>query len=62
MHWNHPVAEHTCTGREIAEHLDTVPELKRLARYDDSDFTLTVHEHSRDAAPALSPARAEGLA
>ncbi|MFE4550725.1 SAM-dependent methyltransferase [Streptomyces sp. NPDC056785] len=62
VHWNHPVAEHTCTGRDIAEHLDTVPELKRLARYDDSDFTLTVHEHNGDAAPVLSPARAEGLA
>ncbi|MEU1535365.1 SAM-dependent methyltransferase [Streptomyces fagopyri] len=62
VHWNHPVAEHTCTGRDIAEHLDTVPDLKRLARYDDPDFTLTVHEHSRDAGPAHSPARAEGLA
>ncbi|MET8411302.1 SAM-dependent methyltransferase [Streptomyces sp. NPDC005195] len=62
VHWNHSVAEHTCTGRDIAESLDMVPELKRLARYDDPDFTLTVHEHSRDAGPALSPARAEGLA
>ncbi|MEU1329226.1 SAM-dependent methyltransferase [Streptomyces sp. NPDC005865] len=70
VHWNHPVAEHTCTGREIADHLDAWPgperrpgsRLSRLARYDDPDFTLTVHAHVPDGGPALSPARAEGLA
>ncbi len=62
VHWNHPVAEHTRTGRDIAGEVDTLADLKRLARYDDPDFTLTVHEHGRDGGPALSPARAEGLA
>ncbi|QIY66209.1 MULTISPECIES: SAM-dependent methyltransferase [unclassified Streptomyces] len=62
VHWNHPVAEHTCTGRDIADHLDTLTSLSRLARYDDPDFTLTVHEHSQGMRPALSPACAEGLA
>ncbi|WP_329318255.1 MULTISPECIES: SAM-dependent methyltransferase [unclassified Streptomyces] len=62
VHWNHPVAEHTCTGRDIADHLGTVAALKRLARYDDPDFTLTVHEHSQGAGTARSPAAAEGLA
>ncbi|MFJ2829153.1 SAM-dependent methyltransferase [Streptomyces sp. NPDC087263] len=62
VHWNHPVAEHTCTGRDIADHLDALADLNRLARYDDPDFTLTVHEHSREGGPVLSPARAEGLA
>ncbi|MFD4628416.1 SAM-dependent methyltransferase [Streptomyces sp. NPDC058284] len=62
VHWNHPVAEHTCTGRDIASRLDTLTGLSPLARYDDPDFTLTVHEHRPDTAPALSPARAEGLA
>jgi SAM-dependent methyltransferase len=62
VHWNHPVAEHTCTGRDIADHLETVSGLSRLARYDDPDFTLTVHEHGTDPGPVLSPARAEGLA
>ncbi|MER6210045.1 SAM-dependent methyltransferase [Streptomyces sp. NPDC001642] len=61
-HWNHPVAEHACTGRDIAAQVDAVPDLKRLARYDDPDFTLTVHEHGREGGPVLSPARAEGLA
>ncbi|MET9127787.1 SAM-dependent methyltransferase [Streptomyces sp. NPDC004528] len=61
VHWNHPVPEHTCTGRDIADCLDTVAELRSLARYDDPDFTLTVHEHGRGVGPALSPARAEGL-
>ncbi|MFF1379753.1 SAM-dependent methyltransferase [Streptomyces sp. NPDC058308] len=62
VHWNHPVAEHSCTGRDIAGHLDTLTGLNRLARYDDPDFTLTVHEHRSDGGPVLSPARAEGLA
>jgi trans-aconitate methyltransferase len=62
VHWNHPVAEHTCTGRDVADHLDTLTGLIRLARYDDPDFTLTVHEHSPGPGPVLSPARAEGLA
>ncbi|MFE5141301.1 SAM-dependent methyltransferase [Streptomyces fagopyri] len=62
VHWNHPVAEHTCTGRDIAGYLDTMVELRKLARYDDPDFTLTIHEHSRGTGPALSPACAEGLA
>ncbi|MEW2168138.1 SAM-dependent methyltransferase [Streptomyces sp. NPDC007084] len=61
-HWNHPVPEHTCTGRDIADRLDSVTGLRRLARYDDPDFTLTVHEHRPGPGPVLSPARAEGLA
>ncbi|MGW6055477.1 SAM-dependent methyltransferase [Streptomyces sp. NPDC055189] len=61
VHWNHPVAEHTCTGRDIAAHLDALDGLSGLARYDDPDFTLTVHERRPDRGPALSPARAEGL-
>lgn len=48
------MAEHTCTGRDIADHLDTLTSLSRLARYDDPDFTLTVHEHSQGMRPALS--------
>ncbi|WP_406368497.1 nodulation S family protein [Streptomyces sp. NBC_00647] len=62
VHWNHPVAEHTCTGRDIADRLDTLTSLSHLARYDDPDFTLTVHEHRPGPGQALSPARAEGLA
>ncbi|MFF3641111.1 SAM-dependent methyltransferase [Streptomyces sp. NPDC002564] len=62
VHWNHPVSEHTCTGRDIAAELDTLPGLRPLARYDDPDFTLTVHERGTGPDPALSPARAEGLA
>lgn len=62
VHWNHPVAEHTCTGRDIADRLDSLPGLSHLARYDDPDFTLTVHEHRPGSGPVLSPARAEGLA
>ncbi|MFJ4715544.1 class I SAM-dependent methyltransferase [Streptomyces sp. NPDC088785] len=61
VHWNHPVAEHTCTGTEIAEQLGTLPELRPLARYDDPDFTLTVHERAAGPGAALSPAGAEGL-
>ncbi|WP_415936936.1 SAM-dependent methyltransferase [Streptomyces sp. 039-1] len=62
VHWNHPVAEHTCTGRDIADRLDSLTGLNPLARYDDPDFTLTVHEHRPGSGPVLSPARAEGLA
>ncbi|MER5257391.1 SAM-dependent methyltransferase [Streptomyces sp. NPDC002855] len=62
VHWNHPVAEHTCTGRDIAGRLDTLTALSPLARYDDPDFTLTVHEHAPGPGPVLSVARAEGLA
>ncbi|MGQ4353070.1 SAM-dependent methyltransferase [Streptomyces drozdowiczii] len=62
VHWNHPVDEHTRTGREIAEEVNTLPELRPLARYDDPDFTLTVHERGTAPGIALSPARAEGLA
>ncbi|MFD8567939.1 SAM-dependent methyltransferase [Streptomyces sp. NPDC059639] len=62
VHWNHPVSEHTCTGRDIAEQLDTLPGLRPLARYDDPDFALTVHERGAGPGAALSPARAEGLA
>ncbi|MVO84927.1 methyltransferase domain-containing protein [Streptomyces sp. p1417] len=62
VHWNHPVPEHTCTGRAVADQLDGTPGLHRLARYDDPDFTLTVHERGHGPGPALSPARAEGLA
>ncbi|MFE6158056.1 SAM-dependent methyltransferase [Streptomyces sp. NPDC056486] len=61
VHWNHPVEEHTCTGRDIADRLDALSGLSGLARYDDPDFTLTVHEHRPDPGPVLSPARAEGL-
>ncbi|MFH8484989.1 SAM-dependent methyltransferase [Streptomyces longisporoflavus] len=61
VHWNHPVAEHTCTGRDIAAQLDALDGLSSLARYDDPDFTLTVHERRPDPGPVLSPARAEGL-
>ncbi|MGW0966537.1 SAM-dependent methyltransferase [Streptomyces sp. NPDC002516] len=62
VHWNHPVAEHTCTGRDIARDVDALTGLSRVARYDDPDFTLTVHEHTLGPGPALSPARVEGLA
>ncbi|MFD6289408.1 SAM-dependent methyltransferase [Streptomyces sp. NPDC060205] len=62
VHWNHPVAEHTCAGRDIAGHLDSLSGLRPLARYDDPDFTLTVHERGRGPGQALSAARAEGLA
>ncbi|WP_369213402.1 SAM-dependent methyltransferase [Streptomyces flavofungini] len=62
VHWNHPVAEHTCPGRDIADQLTALPGLAPLARYDDPDFTLTVHERVTTSGPALSPARAEGLA
>ncbi|NEB81963.1 methyltransferase domain-containing protein [Streptomyces sp. SID14478] len=62
VHWNHAVAEHTCTGRDIAAELDALSGLGRLARYDDPDFTLTVHERRHDGGPARSPAQAEGLA
>ncbi|MGW3819709.1 SAM-dependent methyltransferase [Streptomyces sp. NPDC005046] len=61
-HWNHPVAEHACTGRDIADRLDSLTGLSLLARYDDPDFTLTVHERQTGPGPVLSPARAEGLA
>ncbi|MFJ9622936.1 SAM-dependent methyltransferase [Streptomyces sp. NPDC101181] len=62
VHWNHPVDEHTRTGREIAEEVEAAAELRPLARYDDPDFTLTVHERATGPGAALSPARAEGLA
>ncbi|MYT68188.1 MULTISPECIES: SAM-dependent methyltransferase [unclassified Streptomyces] len=62
VHWNHPVAEHTVSGREIAAEIDALPGLGRLARYDDPDFTLTVHERRPDGGPVLSPAQAEDLA
>ncbi len=62
VHWNHPVDEHTRTGREIAGEVDALVELRPLARYDDPDFTLTVHERGTSPGAALSPARAEGLA
>ncbi|MEU6847744.1 SAM-dependent methyltransferase [Streptomyces sp. NPDC046716] len=62
VHWNHPVAEHSCTGRDIAKQLDTMTDLKALARYDDPDFTLTVHVRGPASHTPMSPARAEGLA
>ncbi|MFF7492859.1 SAM-dependent methyltransferase [Streptomyces rubiginosohelvolus] len=62
VHWNHPVDEHTCTGQQIAEEADALAHLRPLARYDDPDFTLTVHERGTGPGTALSPARVEGLA
>lgn len=59
VHWNHPVPEHLRTGREIADRLQGQSGLSPLARYDDPDFTLTVHEHG--TGPAASPAEGEGL-
>ncbi|WP_353940664.1 class I SAM-dependent methyltransferase [Streptomyces sp. HUAS MG91] len=62
VHWNHPVPEHTCTGRQIADELADSDDLGLLARYDDPDFTLTVHERRTHAGSILSPAQSEGLA
>ncbi|MFG2311540.1 SAM-dependent methyltransferase [Streptomyces sp. NPDC048566] len=61
VHWNHEVTEHTCTGRDVADRIGDLTGLGLLARYDDPDFTLTVHERHAVPGPALSPARAEGL-
>ncbi|MFE2210160.1 MULTISPECIES: SAM-dependent methyltransferase [Streptomyces] len=62
VHWNHPVDEHTCTGQQIAGEADALAHLRPLARYDDPDFTLTVHERGTGPGTALSPACGEGLA
>ncbi|MEU0135726.1 class I SAM-dependent methyltransferase [Streptomyces sp. NPDC006296] len=63
VHWNHQVAEHLRTGREIAEILSSVPELVLACEHHEADFTLqTFGRRGTDGTAPRSPAAAEGLA
>jgi SAM-dependent methyltransferase len=62
VHWNHPVAEHRGTGRDIAAELAARTGLTLLADHREQDFTLQVHLRDHpDGTPAATPAEREGL-
>ncbi|MFJ9342331.1 class I SAM-dependent methyltransferase [Streptomyces sp. NPDC101733] len=62
VHWNHPVPEHLCTGRDIAHTLAATPGIRLLADHREDDFVLQIHLRlHRDGSRPTSPAEQEGL-
>ncbi|HEX4088617.1 MAG TPA: SAM-dependent methyltransferase [Trebonia sp.] len=48
VHWRHPAPDHPRTGDEVHAALAGHPQLTRLARYRDPDFTADVYTRTSD--------------
>jgi SAM-dependent methyltransferase len=59
VHWRHPAPDHPRTGDEVHAALAGHPQLERLARYSDQDFTAEVY--TRADGDLRSVAQAGGI-